>query len=478
MKNTYAELRKSLLNKEISCRDIVLHYLNEIRKHQDLNAWVTVFAEQKLLSRADQIDRKIREGNAGRLAGMTIAVKDAIMVKDERNTCGSRILENYATPYDATVVERLEAEDAIILGKANLDEFAMGSSNENSAYGPVLHPLDPERVPGGSSGGSAVCVASGMALASLGSETGGSVRLPASFCGIVGLKPTYGRVSRYGISAFASSFDQIGPMAKTVEDAARVTEVIAGLDPKDSTTADLPVDPYIDELANPVTPLRVGVPKEYFIGGIDPETEKTVRNLIDRLAKNGAEIVDISLPHSEYGIATYYILTTAEASSNLARYDGVRYTRRSDNSETMMDMFVRSRSEGFGAEVKRRIMLGTYVLSAGYYDAYYRKAQRVRTLIKRDFEKVFTGPSAVDCILAPTSPSTAFKIGEKLNDPLAMYLSDIFTVNVNLAGIPSLSIPCGTDLNNLPIGIQVMAPHFRESMCFRVGRMIENNVKS
>ncbi len=476
MNQKYSEIRKSLLNGEVSCIKIVTDYLNRIDRYRNLNAWVTVFDKQKLLDRAEVIDQKIKTGKQGKLAGMVIAVKDAIMVRNERNTCGSQILKNYISPYDATVVERLESEDAIIIGKANLDEFAMGSSNENSAFGPVLHPSDTTKVPGGSSGGSAVCVAAGMAMASLGSETGGSVRLPASFCGLTGLKPTYGRVSRYGLSAFASSFDQIGPMANNVSDIALVTEIIAGYDPKDSTTSPRSVTVYSEELMNPVKSIRIGVPKEYFTEGIDPDVEQAVRIAIDRLRQNGAEITDISLPHSEYGIATYYILTTAEASSNLARYDGVRYTHRSAISDNMLDMFTHSRSEGFGPEVKRRIMLGTYVLSAGYYDAYYKKAQKVRTLIKRDFERVFSGPDAVDCIIAPTSPTTAFKIGEKLNDPLSMYLSDIFTVNVNLAGIPSLSVPCGTDRNNMPIGLQIMANHFNESMCFRAGKLIEQQL--
>lgn len=473
MKKSFAELQHSLKTHVLTCSAVVDDYLSEIESKKSLNALITVFDRQKLLSRAEQIDRKIQTGTQGRLAGMIVAVKDAIMVKNERNTCGSRILRDYVSPYDATVVERLELEDAIIIGKANLDEFAMGSSNENSAFGSVMHPEDHSRVPGGSSGGSAVCVAAGMAMASLGSETGGSVRLPASFCGLAGLKPTYGRISRYGLSAFASSFDQIGPMANNVDDLALVTEIIAGHDPKDSTTSTHPVDSYSAKTDLPIDSIRIGVPKEYFIDGIDPDIEKAVREVINRLKERGATIVDISLPHSEYGIATYYILTTAEASSNLARYDGVRYTHRSAESENMMEMFINSRSEGFGPEVKRRIMLGTYVLSSGYYDAYYKKAQKVRTLIKRDFERVFTGPESVNCILAPTSPTTAFKIGEKLNDPLSMYLSDIFTVNVNLAGIPSLNVPCGRDHQNLPIGIQVMAPHFCETMCFRVGRLIE-----
>lgn len=470
---TYSEIRRKLLNGETDCEQIVRDYLRHIDCNRHLNAYITVFSEDKLKARCSVVQRNIHNNQAGALAGMVIAVKDAIMVKNERNTCGSRILENYVSPYDATVVQRLEAADAIIIGKANLDEFAMGSSNENSAFGPVKNPMDPERVPGGSSGGSAVCVAANMATASLGSETGGSVRLPASFCGIVGLKPTYGRVSRYGLAAFASSFDQIGPMANTVEDVAAVTHVMAGWDEKDSTTSKNPVPDYSESLTKGVRNLRIGIPREYFIDGMQPDVENAVKTTIEKLSKAGAEIVNVSLPHTEYGIATYYILTTAEASSNLARYDGIRYTRRSGKPASAAEAFVRSRSEGFGAEVKRRIMLGTYVLSAGYYDAYYRKAQKVRTLIKSDFDRVFQGPAKVDCILAPTSPTTAFKIGEKTDDPLAMYLSDVFTVNINIAGVPSLSVPCGKDAAGLPIGIQAIAGRFDEAMCFRVGRAIE-----
>ncbi len=467
---SYSELRK-LLDNGSSCKDIVKSYLKTIDEKKSLNAFISVLTEEKLMKRADTVDKKITEKKAGRLAGMVIAIKDAIVVKDERATGGSKILEHFISPYSATVIDRLEAEDAIIIGKTNMDEFAMGSSNENSAYGPALNPVDPSRVPGGSSGGSAVSVAAGMSTTSLGSETGGSVRLPASFCGVVGLKPTYGRISRYGLMAFASSFDQIGPIGNTVEDVARVTEVIAGLDERDSTTSAMPVSDYLAELKKDVRGLRIGVPKEYFGSGLDPEVEKRTREVIDHLKKQGAQIIDISLPHTEYGIATYYILATAEASSNLARYDGVRYTHRTKEGKNLSDMFIKSRSEGFGPEVKRRIMLGTYVLSAGYYDAYYKKAQKVRTLIKHDFTEAF---KSIDAIIAPISPTTAFKFGEKANDPLAMYLSDVYTVNINIAGNPAISVPCGFDSHKMPIGIQVIAKDFDEAMCFRLGHAIEN----
>ncbi|NUM80515.1 Asp-tRNA(Asn)/Glu-tRNA(Gln) amidotransferase subunit GatA [bacterium] len=471
MNLTYSEIRNNLEHGRSTCRTIVENYLSTIESQKKLNAFITVFDREKLLKRADAIDARFKSGKAGRLAGMIVAVKDAIVVKDERSTSGSKILENYISPYNATVIERLENDDAIIIGKTNLDEFAMGSSNENSAYGPALNPIDPTRVPGGSSGGSAVAVAAGLATTALGSETGGSVRLPASFCGVVGLKPTYGRVSRYGLSAFASSFDQIGPIGNNVADTALIASVISGLDAHDTTTANIPVADYFSEIKKNVKGLKIGIPKEYFGQGIQKEVEEAVQQTIKRLVSAGAEPVEISLPHTEYGIATYYILVTAEASSNLARYDGVRYTHRSADSKTINDVFVKSRSEGFGPEVKRRIMLGTYVLSAGYYDAYYKKAQKVRTLIKKDFVDAF---SKVDCIVAPTSPTVAFKLGEKTDDPLSMYLSDVYTVNINIAGNPSLSVPCGKNSNNLPIGIQIIAKDFEEAMCFRVAQTIEN----
>lgn len=471
MNKTFSEISNDLKNNKTTCVSLVENYLVNIDRHKHLNAFITVFEKTKLLKRANAIDLKIQSNAAGKLAGMVVAVKDAIVVKNERNTSGSKILEKYTSPYSATVIDRLENEDAIIIGKANLDEFAMGSSNENSAYGNVLNPLDTSRVPGGSSGGSVVAVAAGLSTAALGSETGGSVRLPASFCGVVGLKPTYGRISRYGLSAFASSFDQIGPIGNNVEDTAVITEVIAGIDSHDSTSSDMIVPNYRNELRKGVDGLRIGIPKEYFGKGLDSEIENNIRDTINKLTKAGAEIVDVSLPYTEYGIATYYILVTAEASSNLARYDGIRYTHRSAQADTISETFVKSRSEAFGEEVKRRIMLGTYVLSAGYYDAYYKKAQKVRTLIKKDFENVFS--NKIDCLLAPTSPTVAFKFGEKTNDPLAMYLSDVYTVNINIAGNPAISVPCGKNSDKMPIGIQVIAKDFDEAMCFRVASAIE-----
>ncbi len=458
----------------MSCRKNLEACLAAISQKQNLNAFLTVRDADTLRREADAIDQKAHDGNAGRLSGVIMGIKDAICVADVRMTAGSKILENYISPYSATVIERLRAADALIIGKTNLDEFAMGSSNENSAYGPARNPIDPERVAGGSSGGSAVAVAAGMCNGSLGSETGGSVRLPASFCGVVGLKPTYGRVSRYGLAAFASSFDQIGPMAKTVRETAAITSVIAGQDPRDSTTAPVAVPTYVNFCGGGVRGLRIGVPKEYFGSGMEPAVQKAIEQTIRGLAAQGAEICDISLPHTEYGIATYYILVTAEASSNLARYDGVRYTHRAKKSDSAKELFVESRSEAFGSEVKRRIMLGTYVLSAGYYDAYYRRAQKVRTLIKRDFVNAFTGDPAVDCIVAPTSPTVAFRLGEKVADPLAMYLSDVYTVNINIAGVPALSVPVGVDSDKMPIGIQVIGNFFDESLCFRVGQTIED----
>lgn len=401
---------------------------------------------------------------------MIVAVKDVICMKGKRITCGSRILEHYVSPYDATVIQRLEAADAIIIGKTNMDEFAMGSSNENSAFGVVRNPVDESRVPGGSSGGSAAAVAAGCATTTLGSETGGSIRQPAALCGVIGLKPTYGRVSRYGLVAFASSFDQIGPFGQSVYDVASVLQVIAGHDPCDSTSADLPVSDYPSLLTGDVKGLRVGLPKEYFTKALDREIAGSIMKLVDRLKQAGAVVKEVSLPHAEYTIATYYILTTAEASSNLARYDGARYGRRAQDAGDLMDMYVKSRSEGFGEEVKRRIMLGTYVLSAGYYDAYYRKGQKVRRLIKEDFDNAFR---AVDCLITPTTPSTAFRIGEKVDDPLQMYLSDVYTVSANLAGIPGISIPCGKDKKGLPIGLQILGRQFDEEMILRVADFLE-----
>jgi len=399
-----------------------------------------------------------------------VAIKDVMCTRGVRTTAGSKILGNFIPPYDATAVARLEGAGAVVLGKLNCDEFAMGSSNENSAFHPVRNPHDTSRVPGGSSGGSAAAVAADMAVAALGSDTGGSIRQPASFCGVVGLMPTYGRVSRYGLIAFASSLDHIGPITRTVKDAALVLRTIAGRDPMDSSSADVPVADYVAELDKPVRGLKIGVAKEYFGEGLDSEVRKSVDDAIQKLAELGCVIVPVSLPHTEYAIPTYYIVATAEASSNLARFDGVRYGYRANNARALSDMYRRTRDQGFGAEVKRRIMLGTYALSAGYYDAYYLKAQKVRKLLTRDFEEAF---KKVDAIVTPTSPTAAFKVGEKANDPLAMYLADIYTVTADLAGIPGISIPCGKTRENLPIGLQILGKHFDEATILRIAHAYE-----
>ncbi len=427
--------------------------------------------EKDSLIRAKEIDAKIKKGTAGSLAGMVIAIKDVLSMKGTVTTCGSKMLEHFESVYDATVIKKLLDADAVLIGKTNMDEFAMGSSGENSAFGATKHPIDETRVPGGSSSGSCVAVAAGMATTSLGTDTGGSIRQPAGLCGIVGLKPTYGRVSRYGLVAFASSFDQIGPFANSVRDAARVLQVIAGKDENDSTSADIPVPDYVSALDRNVNGMKIGLPKEYFSDALNKEIRSSIDKKINQLKKGGAEIVEVSLPHSEYTISTYYILATAEASSNLARYDGARYGFRSSKVSDLNSMYTKSRSEGFGDEVKRRIMLGTYVLSSGYYDAYYRKAQQVRRLIQNDFNDAF---KKVDCILTPISPTTAFKLGEKMDDPLQMYLNDIYTVSANLAGIPGISVPAGVDTQGLPIGVQLLGKQFDEATILKVGDFLEN----
>lgn len=466
---TYDRTRRALDTSVTTCEATTREYLDTIERRSGLNAFLSVFGERALL-RARDIDRKRAEGRAGRLAGMIVGIKDALCMKQERVTCASRMLEHFVSLYDATAVARLEQEDAIIIGKTNLDEFAMGSSTENSAFGPVRNPVDESCVPGGSSGGSCVAVAAGMAHTALGTDTGGSIRQPAAFCGVVGLKPTYGRVSRYGLVALSSSFDQIGPFANSVADAARVLQVIAGHDPRDSTSATVPVPDYEASLTRDVRGLRIGLPREAFTEGLNEEVRTAIERTVDLLRREGAIIQEVTLPHSRYTISTYYILMTAEASSNLARYDGARYGYRAPAPRDLAEMYVRSRSEGFGAEVKRRIMLGTYVLSAGYYDAYYRKAQKVRRLIQNDF---FTAFRDVECILMPTTPTTAFKIGEKIDDPLAMYLSDVYTVSANLAGVPAISIPCGTDRRGLPIGVQFIGKQFDEPTVLRAADAVE-----
>ena len=430
------------------------------------------FSPERALAAARAVDDKLARGEAaGRLAGVPIAVKDVIVTKGVRTTCGSKMLEHYVPPYDATAIIRLEQEGAVILGKANCDEFAMGSSNENSAFGAVRNPVALDRVPGGSSGGSAAVVAQGTAVVSLGSDTGGSIRQPASFCGIVGVTPTYGRVSRYGLVAFASSLDHIGPFARNVEDSATVLAAMAGHDECDATSAAAPVEDYHAALTGQVKGMRIGLPKEYF-ESLGSESGALIAQAVDQLKKLGCDVVDISLPTTQQAIACYYIICTAEASSNLARYDGVRYTTRSPQSDTLSNMYRNTRGDGFGRECKRRIMLGTYVLSHGYYDAYYLKAQKVRALIAQDFARAFT---QVDAIVAPVSPFPAFKLGEKMADPLQMYLSDIYTITGSLAGIPCLSVPCGNTQEGLPVGLQILTKHFDEATMFRLAHAYEQS---
>jgi aspartyl-tRNA(Asn)/glutamyl-tRNA(Gln) amidotransferase subunit A len=448
------------------------HYERIKKEDGQIGAYLTL-SKDRALEQADRIDRMAAEGRRlPLLGGIPVGIKDVMSTRGVRTTAGSKILEKYIPPYDCTAVQSLEAAGAVMLGKMNCDEFAMGSSNENSAYQPVRNPRDLTRVPGGSSGGSAAAVAADMAVFTLGSDTGGSIRQPASFCGVVGLMPTYGRVSRYGLIAFASSLDHIGPLTKTVKDAALVLQVIAGRDPMDSTSADLPVPDYVAELDKPLRGLKLGVAKEYFSEGLDVEVRQAVEAAIEKLKELGCEIVPVSLPHTPYAIPTYYLIATAEASSNLARYDGVRYSHRARGVKTLSEMYRRSRDEGFGAEVKRRIMLGTYALSAGYYDAYYLKAQKVRTLLTRDFDQAF---AKVDAIVTPTSPTAAFRLGEKSNDPLAMYLADIYTVTADLAGIPGISIPCGETREKLPIGLQILGRHFDEATILRVAHHFEQS---
>jgi aspartyl-tRNA(Asn)/glutamyl-tRNA(Gln) amidotransferase subunit A len=446
------------------------HYARIQKEDGQIGAFLTL-SRERALRQAERMDRMAAEGKTlPPLGGVPVGIKDVMSTRGVRTTAGSKILDKYVPPYDCTAVAKLESAGAVLLGKMNCDEFAMGSSNENSGFHSVRNPRDLGRVPGGSSGGSAAAVAADMAVATLGSDTGGSIRQPASFCGVVGLMPTYGRVSRYGLIAFASSLDHIGSLTKTVKDAAIVVSTIAGRDPMDSTSADLPVPDYVAELDKPVRGLRLGVAKEYFGEGLDEEVRQAVEAAIEALKNLGCEIVPVSLPHTPYAIPTYYLIATAEASSNLARYDGVRYSHRARDVKTLSEMYRRSRDQGFGAEVKRRIMLGTYALSAGYYDAYYLKAQKVRTLLTRDFEQAF---QKVDAIVTPTSPTAAFRLGEKSNDPLAMYLADIYTVTADLAGIPGISVPCGQTREKLPIGLQILGKHFDEATILRIAHAYE-----
>ena len=470
---TIHELHDLLVKKEVTSREATEALYRRIKEvDKKLRAYL-LLTEEEAYRQADQVDRKIAKGEEiGDLSGIPMGLKDILCTRGIRTTCGSKILENYVPFYDGTVVKKLRERNAVFLGKLNMDEFAMGSSTENSGFQITRNPWNLDRIPGGSSGGSAAAVAADECIAALGTDTGGSIRQPASCCGVVGIKPTYGRVSRYGLVAFASSLDQIGPITKDVKDCAILMNAISGYDPYDSTSVNTEVPDYKQSLIKDVKGIRIGIPKEYFIEGIDPDVEKAVTQAIDLFGKWGAEVKRVSLPHTDYAVAIYYIIATAEASSNLARYDGVKYGLRSKGYRDLMEMYTQTRAKGFGQEVKRRIILGTYVLSAGYYEAYYRKASQVRTLMRKDFEDAFR---QVDVILAPTAPTPAFRIGEKTEDPLQMYLSDIFTIPVNIAGIPGISIPCGFSRENLPIGLQMMGKHFDEGMLLRVAYAFEQN---
>jgi len=466
---TIAEARDGLARREFSALELTRACLEQIKLvDPKINAFITVCAREAL-AQAAEADRRLAAGDAPALCGIPLAIKDIYATRGVRTTCASKMLENFVPPFDATVIARLRDAGAVFIGKANMDEFAMGSSTENSAFGVTRNPHNVERVPGGSSGGSAAAVAADECLGALGTDTGGSIRLPAAFCGVAGIKPTYSRVSRYGVIAYASSLDQVGPFAKTVRDAAILLRTLAGHDPRDSTCSARPVPDYEAALTGDVRGMRIGVPKEYFVAGMEPQVETAIRAALASYERLGAKLVDISLPHTEYAIAAYYIVATAEASANLARYDGIRYGLRVDADNTG-DLYNRTRAAGFGAEVKRRIMLGTFVLSAGYYDAYYLKGQKVRTLIRGDFDRAF---DRCDVIATPVAPTTAFKIGEKMADPLQMYLSDIFTISVNLAGLPGLSIPCGFDRDGLPIGLQLIGAPFAEETILRAGDAFE-----
>ncbi|MGD1062169.1 MAG: Asp-tRNA(Asn)/Glu-tRNA(Gln) amidotransferase subunit GatA [Terracidiphilus sp.] len=468
---TLAALRDEIAAGRTKAADLANEYYERIaKKNPRLNVYLSLTRE-RALAQAARIDDLVKKGDPlPTLAGIPMGIKDVMVVQGTPSTAGSKILQGYRPPYDCTAVARLEAAGAVLLGKLNCDEFAMGSSNENSAYGPVRNPVDTERVPGGSSGGSAAAVASNLAVATLGTDTGGSIRQPASFCGVVGVLPTYGRVSRYGLIAFASSLDRIGPFAANVRDAATLLGIIAGHDPKDATSSPAPVEDYAAQSDKPAAGLRIGVPAEYFAEGLDAQVRAAIEKGIAALETAGCTVKPVSLPHTKYAVPTYYLVATAEASANLARFDGVRYGYRSPRSATLSDMYSHSRDEGFGAEVKRRIFLGTYALSAGYYDAYYLKAQQVRRILAEEFLRAF---AEVDAIVTPTSPFPAFKIGEKTGDPLAMYLADIYTVTASLAGICGVTVPCGTTNAGLPVGMQILARHLGESTAFRVARAVE-----
>lgn len=471
---TAHRLHEMLTNKEVSATEITAAVFERIEQVEgQVRSYLTLTREQAE-AKAAQVDQKIAAGEPiGPLAGIPIAIKDNMCTEGIRTTCASKILHNFVPPYTATAVDKVNQADLVMVGKANMDEFAMGSSTENSGYSTTQNPWDLERVPGGSSGGSAAAVAAGEAILSLGSDTGGSIRQPAAFCGVVGMKPTYGAVSRYGLVAYASSLDQIGPFTKDVEDMAHLLNVICGHDPMDSTSANIQQPDFTQFLVNNIKGLKIGVPREYMADGIDPQVKERINQAIAKFTELGAQVEETSMPHTQYAMPAYYLIATAEASSNLARYDGVRYGHRVEQAKDLVDMFMRSRSQGFGDEVKRRIMLGTYSLSAGYYDAYYLKALKVRTLIKQDFDRAF---EKYDVLLSPTSPSTAFKIGEMVNDPLQMYLQDVCTIPVNLAGIPALSLPCGL-VNNLPVGLQLMGKAFGEGTLLRAAYSFEQNTE-
>ena len=469
---TIHELRKLLDQGETTAAEVTGSIYERIKKLEPRVAAYLSLAEEMAMEAARGWDKRGFDDKTKPLAGVPLAVKDVICTKGLRTSCGSNILANFVPPYDATVALKLKEAGGILLGKTNMDEFAMGSSNENSAFGPTRNPWNLKYIPGGSSGGSAAAVAADECIAAVGSDTGGSIRQPASHCGVVGFKPTYGRVSRYGLVAFASSLDQIGPITKDVRDAALLLQVIAGYDQGDSTSVPQEVPDYAQSLVQGLKGITLGIPREYFLEGLDPEVEQAVRDGIRILEGLGAKSIEVSLPHTEYGVAAYYIIAPAEASSNLARYDGVKYGHRDKEGKTLMEMYRRSRSEGFGAEVKRRIMLGTYVLSAGYYDAYYKKALQVRTLIRQDFLEVF---KQCQVLVTPVAPTAAFPLGEKVDDPLQMYLSDVFTLPASLAGIPGISVPCGFTSEGLPIGLQIMAPHFEESLALQVAYNLEQN---
>ncbi|MEX2288286.1 MAG: Asp-tRNA(Asn)/Glu-tRNA(Gln) amidotransferase subunit GatA [Planctomycetaceae bacterium] len=468
---TAAELVARMTRGDVRCADVISAHLDAVAAADErVNAFLSLDRDPAL-RRAEEIDRKRASGQPlGILAGLPVAVKDNLCTRGLPTTCASRMLQSFVSPYDAHVIERLNAADAVIIGKTNMDEFAMGSSTENSAFKTTRNPWNLERTPGGSSGGSAAAVAAGMTPLAIGSDTGGSIRQPAGFCGVVGLKPTYGRVSRYGLVAFASSLDQIGPLANDVSGAALLLEAIAGHDTRDSTSLDAPVPAYSQTVEEPLHGLKIGVAGEHFVAGLDAEVEAAVRKALDVYRSLGAQIVDVALPHSKYAVATYYLIAPSEASSNLARYDGVHYGFRAERFENMIDMYAATRGEGFGREVKRRIMLGTYALSAGYYDAYYLKALKVRRLIRDDFDRAF---GSVDLIASPVTPAPAFKIGELIDDPMSMYLSDIYTISANLAGIPGISIPAGRSSAGLPIGLQMVGPPLAEERLLQAARMYE-----